>query len=332
MARKNLMDGLMNAPDGTGRDSAGDTPDKPAAREPRVDIARPRYGGGAIGAVSQSIAALKSRSVTDIPVGSIDAGGMQDRIDTDDPDHAALVESIRDHGQQVPILVRPHPEAEGRYQIVYGRRRLAALRDLGLPARALVRDLDDRQLVMAQGQENTARKDLTFIEKVNFARQMRAAEYDRKAICDALSVDKTVISRMLSIADRVPVEVIEMIGSAPGIGRDRWSDLATRFENDTTDPQTAAALIDILPEGASSDERFDAVRRARPVKQAAAKKPSRGQSETINSEEGLPIARVTRKADSLTLALPRDGNGGFEDWLADHLPEIHRDWIKSRGE
>lgn len=322
MARKNLTDGLMKAPadtpDGKDRDDAG----------PRVDIARPRYGGGAVGAVSQSIAALKSRSVSDISIDQIDAGGLLDRIDLDDPDHAALVASIRDHGQQVPILVRPHPETDGRFQIVYGRRRVAALRELGQPARALVRDLDDRALVMAQGQENSARKDLTFIEKVNFARQMRAADYDRKAICDALNVDKTVISRMLSIADRVPIAAIELIGSAPGAGRDRWSDLAERFEQDRTDIETATLLVAQLPNDTNSDDRFNAVLRAVPQKPAKPATP-RAKARTVVSHNGLPIARISHGTDTLTLALRREGGGGFEEWLADNLAEIHRDWIES---
>ncbi len=31
----------------------------------------------------------------------------------------SLVESIRQNGQQVPVLVRPHPERDGYYQIAY---------------------------------------------------------------------------------------------------------------------------------------------------------------------------------------------------------------------
>ncbi|PCH98346.1 MAG: hypothetical protein COB84_02300 [Rhodobacteraceae bacterium] len=58
-----------------------------------------------------------------------------------------------------------------------------------------------------------ARKDLSFVEKANFARQMRDADYDRKAICATLFIDKTVISRMLSIVDRIPVEVMRPSGS-----------------------------------------------------------------------------------------------------------------------
>ncbi|WP_113913337.1 plasmid partitioning protein RepB [Roseovarius dicentrarchi] len=313
MARKNLMDGLMNAP-------LAQAP----APTARVDVEKPRYTGGAIGAVSQSIAALKSRSVSDIDTGLIDAGGLADRIDTDDPDHAALLASIRDHGQQVPILVRPHPEAEGRFQIVYGRRRVAALRALGQPARALVRDLDDRQLVLAQGQENSARKDLTFIEKVNFAAQMRDADYDRKAICDALSVDKTVISRMLSVADRVPTEMIELIGAAPGVGRDRWGDLAARIEAGKITLPAAAAMIAALPAGTDSDARFEAVLRA-----DAPKPRAKSQTDTIAGYEGQPIARLTRGTGGAALALP-PGDDGFSEWLAGELPDLHRRWRKSR--
>ena len=137
--------------------------------------------------------------------------------------------SIAEYGQQVPVLVRPHPKIEGRFQIVYGRRRVLALRDLGQPVKALIRDLDDHELVLAQGQENTARRDLSFIEKCNFARQMVAAGYKRQIICDALSIDKTLISRMLSVADRIPLDVVEAIGAAPSIGRDRWLALADLF-------------------------------------------------------------------------------------------------------
>ncbi len=153
------------------------------------------------------------------------SGGLADRLESDAEADATLRQSIADHGQQVPVLVRPHPQTPGRFQIVFGRRRVLALRDLGQPVKALIRDLSDQELVLAQGQENTARRDLSFIEKVNFARQLQEHGYDRKVICDALSVDKTLVSRMLSLAERIAPDVIAMIGAAPSIGRDagrRW--------------------------------------------------------------------------------------------------------------
>lgn len=321
MARKDLLKGLMeNA--GTGETGS----------EPRVDVARPRYKTGAIGAVSESIAKLKSRSVIDIDPFTIDGAGVEDRLDYDDASHEELVASIRDYGQQVPILVRPHPDDPDRYQIVYGRRRLLALRDLKMPAKALVRDLDEAELVLAQGQENSARKDLSFIEKCNFAKQMRDAGYDRKAICGALSVDKTVVSRMLGIIDRIDVSIIEAVGPAPGVGRDRWANLANRIDEMKVDPVQIVGAVNLLSGTQNSDARFEAAMSAIGAKSnvaTAARKPTaqRGTSETVRSDNGFEIARVVRSKKAVVVTVADAGQGKFGDWLADHLPEIYQQWV-----
>ncbi|WP_299883101.1 plasmid partitioning protein RepB [uncultured Sulfitobacter sp.] len=306
MARKDLMKGLMEAPE-----TKSATPKPPA----RVDPAKPRYTSGAIGAVSRSIADLKSRSIVDLDPRMIDNAGLKDRLDKDDPDHAALVKSIEEYGQQVPVLVRFSPNYEGRYEVVYGRRRVRALKDLGLPIRAMVRDLDDKALILAQGQENSARKDLTFIEKVNFARQMRDAKYDRKIIGDALAMDKTLISRLFAVADQVPVELIEAIGSAPSVGRDRWLALADKIKG----RDLAEFAV-----GDSSDARFNAVMAATKVKPPKAKPPAQ-----IKTTDGTDLAQVARKGDHTQITVTDDT--GFADWLAENLTEIHRDWQKKRG-
>src|SRR5690606_25679438 len=73
----------------------------------------------------------------------VDGSFVVDRLGVDAEDTSSLVAQIKEHGQQVPILVRPHPETEGRYQVAYGHRRLAAAKDLGLRVKAVVRDLTD---------------------------------------------------------------------------------------------------------------------------------------------------------------------------------------------
>lgn len=294
MARKNVLQGLMKG---------SDTPVEP-----------PRYSGGAIGAVSQSIAELKARSIIEVDPKMIDSAGLKDRFDQDDLER--LTQSIQDHGQQVPVLLRPNPNYPERYQIVYGRRRVAALLALGQPVKALVRDLDDRALVIAQGQENTARKDLSFIEKANFARQMRDAGYDRKIICDALHMDKTLISRLLSVADRIPIALIEAIGTAPSIGRDRWLALADKLKGRDL---TEAAL------GETSDARFEAVFAA-----LTAKPPARPKPEPIRNGD-QEIAQISRKRSTTTVRLDRKSSQGFDDWLVENLAQIHRDWQRNRG-
>lgn len=361
MGRKNLLKDLMEAPapePDQDRAEPGDGPSAergPAqARRAEAGPPRPRYVKGAIGAVGQTIAELKSRALAELDPGLIDAGGLADRLEHDAAEHAALMSSIRDYGQQVPVLVRPHPEAQGRYQIVYGRRRVLALRDLGLPVRALVRELDDRELVIAQGQENSARRDLSFIEKAHFARQMRDAGYDRKIVCDALHIDKTTVSRMLSAADRIPDPVIAAIGAAPGIGRDRWLKLADLLETAGWD-SAAAALVAADPAAASSDARFESLMRAllrparrRPAPQA---RPARAEGDETDGEggpqaaapaaaetplrgaRGALLGRARRRGGAVTLILDAgDEATRFADWLAAHMPEIHRDWKNRRGE
>ena len=306
MARKDTMKGLMES---------SDTADEAPAR---VDTARPRYSTGAIGAVSRSIEDLKRRSVVEVDPRMVDGAGLRDRLDAEDGDLTGLIASIRDYGQQVPVLLRPNPNDPERYQVVYGRRRVAALRALKQPVKALVRLLDDRALVLAQGQENTARKDLSFIEKANFARQMRDAGYDRKTICDALSMDKTLISRMLSVADRVPVALIEAIGSAPSVGRDRWLTLAD---------QLGDADLTAKAKGDSSDARFEAVMAALRTPRPRAAKP-----ETVTTREGRALAQVTRRGGRTVLTMVEKDSAGFDRWLVENLDRIHRDWTQEHGE
>ncbi|GHA59034.1 plasmid partitioning protein RepB [Amylibacter ulvae] len=330
MARKNLLQGLMDdqpakaapkddAPDET---SNADAVNKPASPTP----ARSRYTKGAIGAVSQSIADLKSRSVSDIDPFLIDAGGVQDRLDYVEDEHHALMESIRDYGQQVPVLVRPHPDDPDRYQIVYGRRRVLALRDLGLNVKAMIRDLDDDALIMAQGQENTARKDLSFIEKANFARQMQDGGYARKTMCDALHIDKTVISRMLSIVERLPVEVIERIGAAPNVGRDRWLALANAFEAREYDANEAISVINFS--GAeTSDKRFDALFQMLTRDQGAKQPRKQPSTRTpLKTTEGLQIGEASWGNGKMTMTMNNELTDGFDEWLVEHISEIHARW------
>ena len=95
MARKNLLKDLLAPlpePQGAG---AGAAP--PALPDP----APARTGRGPIGAVSRGIADLRARAVLDLDPFLIDAGGVTDRLEHDEADHARLLTSLRDHGQQV---------------------------------------------------------------------------------------------------------------------------------------------------------------------------------------------------------------------------------------
>lgn len=306
MARKDLLKDLM----------AG----KPAEDHP-APTPLPRSQRGAIGAVSQSIADLKSRALIEVPTELIDMAGLADRMDGDPQGIAALKASILDYGQQVPVLLRHSPTAEGRFDIVFGRRRVQALKELRLPVKAMVRDLNDHDLVIAQGQENSARKDLSFIEKANFAAQMQRGGYDRKVICDALSIDKTVISRMLSIIEALPEGLVAAIGAAPSAGRDRWLALAERVRGHPAAELIAAAT------GADSDTRFLAVLAAATP---STQKRAPALPAPLTGVKGTTLGKVTKTHGKAVIELTGEGRA-FADWLLDHIEDLHRDWSdKSR--
>lgn len=183
MARKNLLAGLLDEKLPAGNSAAAPQPAGPI--QPIQGLQSSAFGprGGAIGAVTRSIEQLKAHAVLDLAAELIDASLIADRLADAGDDHNLLVASILEHGQQVPILVRPHPDREGRYQIAYGRRRLRALKELGQTVRAIVKPLSDEQLVVAQGQENSARTDLSFIEKALFAARLEEGDLNARRSC-----------------------------------------------------------------------------------------------------------------------------------------------------
>lgn len=301
MARKDLLKGLMAESEKSAATSS------PVASPPRPQR-------GAIGAVSQSIADLKARALIEVPADLIDMAGFRDRLDTDPDSIASLRDSIAEYGQQVPVLLRHSTTTEGRYDVVFGRRRVQALKQLDRPVKAMVRDLNDRDLVVAQGQENSARKDLSFIEKANFAAQMADAGYDRKVICDALSIDKTVISRMLTITGALPRRLIESIGAAPQAGRDRWLALARKIGQRDLDALIASA------QGQTSDMRFLAV-----MASVTAPGASSGSVHPLKGAGGADLGKVRKKQGKTIIELTADSHN-FGDWLLDRMTQLHRDW------
>lgn len=306
--------------------TAVDSPDPAAYNRTPTQAHHPSPVGsrGAIGAVTRSIEQVRANGIIELAPDLIEPSFIVDRLATSPVDHQALVESIREHGQQVPILVRPHPEREGRYQIAYGRRRLRALAELGRPVRSVVKPLTDQQLVVAQGQENSARTDLSFIEKALFAVRLEEGGYDRDIIMAALSVDKTTCSRLISAAVKIPHGIVEHIGPAPKAGRDRWTELATRLEVKTAREAVERLLTDVLFISKDTDARFAAVFSA-----AALRPVSFPRLRVWKAEDGTRVARIVEDRRSLTLAIDKATAGGFAAYLVEALPEVYAAFQRS---
>jgi ParB family chromosome partitioning protein len=105
-------------------------------------------------------------SQTEFPLESIRPNPAQPRRTFSEAELDELAASIKQRGVLQPILLRPDPDAPDRYQIVAGERRWRAAQRAGLEMiPAVVRDMDELQLLEVGIIENVQRSDLNPIEE-----------------------------------------------------------------------------------------------------------------------------------------------------------------------
>lgn len=249
---------------------------------------------------------------------------ITDRIPIDvDPKFDELVESVRENGQQVPILVRPHPDTPGMFEIAYGRRRMRAADILKRPVLAIIRDLADRELIIAQGRENSERTDLSFIEKAFFAKNLEEDGCDRTTIVAALATDKADISRYITVARRVPEELVRRIGPAPKMGRARWLALADLLEVRSALAVAEQVLETPSVQKADSDTRFQAVLRAL---QAKPRRRSAGHAQIWKTPQGKGAARVETRGSKTALVFEEKIVPAFATFVSARLDNLYREF------
>lgn len=297
-----------------------------------MGLDRPLKPGRPVGAISLSLENINSRAqraeeierklsegqaVVELDPSLIDQSIVVDRLGVSDERRAALVDQIREHGQQVPILVRPHPENDARYQVAYGHRRLAAVRQLGRMVRAVVRDLTDEQLVVSQGQENNSRSDLSYVERCYFAAKLEAKGFSRDIIMASLGVDKAALSRMIALVARLPAEIIEAIGTAESVGRQKWAELADLLEEKGKRAKALKAIQDPEFAARTSDERFQAIY---DLVKTAAKKPERTVWTAAN---GSRLVNISDSETKMTFAFDKRIEPEFASFVRERLQTLY---------
>lgn len=255
----------------------------------------------------------------------------------DDTAISEITESMRERGQIVPGLVRPAPNKPGAFQIVYGRRRVAAAKRLGRKFKAAVRELTDEQAVVFQGEENSARQDLSYIEKCSFALAQQAAGYKRETICASLSTGKSHVSEMIKVASSIDREILQAIGAAPAIGRGRWEDFSRRFAI----PANAAKAHDHIKKGKflelGSDDRFNLLFAALPEASSMPSEPKESDSAGQKPDAWAPADKsvsVRVKDNGKTAIFTVGASDGlrFASFIKGQLDDLYEAFRKSEQE
>lgn len=287
--------------------------------------------------------AVDAHHVWELDPAEIQDERYSDRLDQKDVHD--LRASIEQNGQTVPILVRRHATDPNRYLLVYGRRRLEAIRasDKVSKVRALIANLDDTAALRAQVSENTGRRDLSYIERALFAQELLDSGFGSQAqIAEVLNVTRSAVSMSISVAKAIGTALAHAIGPAHGVGRPRWEALAkeladSRIENDdlsriALDVRAKAAAneqADEDPQVDPSVAAFEAVARhvKKSVSSTLGKKPR--SKTTALVIDGTPVGAIKRSGRALRLDLT-DVDDAFAEWLdaraQDVLEELHDRW------
>ena len=292
--------------------------------------------------------AVDSHHVWELDPASIEDGRMADRLDP--ADVMDLRDAIEANGQTVPILVRRAPGEDDRYLLVYGRRRLEAIRqsDKVTKVRALVTNLDDDSALRAQISENMGRRDLSFIEKALFAKDLVSSGFGNQSqVAEILTVTKSSISMAIAIADMVGPDLVRAIGAAHGIGRPRWESLGRAIDENDLDredligiakearenAETSMVVDDVASTNDPSIQAFLAVEKAVTKAIKPAKSPSPAPPSSVPLKiGGKRGGTVKRTAKGLSIEL---AGGDFADWVEtqvhDMIEDLHERW-KQRSE
>ncbi|MEP3331073.1 plasmid partitioning protein RepB [Sedimentitalea sp.] len=273
----------------------------------------------ALGALQGSLA-----SIREIDPNIIDDWGPVDRleeftavnVEDDDESFEGLKNSIREGGQQVPILVRRSKATEGRFEAIYGRRRLKACREIGIKVRANVQDIDDATALLAKGLENAARRNLSFYEKARFAVAIQTAGHDAATVRQVLNLSASGHSHLTKVTQNVPVKIGDLIGAAPKSGRPKWTELAELFLSKKLTERAALDILARISTSSGSDDRLEFL-----IREAT----KRGAKTSSVVREITPLAGVTIKAGrgTLSLSVKKSGaNAEFATWLESNLAEI----------
>ena len=116
--------------------------------------------------VEAKTAEAATAAVTGFSISDIRPNPAQPRRSFSEAELEELAASIKQRGVLQPILLRPDPDAPNMYQIVAGERRWRAAQRAGLKTiPAVVRDMDELQLLEVGIIENVQREDLNPIEE-----------------------------------------------------------------------------------------------------------------------------------------------------------------------
>jgi len=152
--------------------------------------------------------------VVELDTAKIKPWPFVNRPESDMGDMEGLTNSIKDNGQQVPILVRPAPKrSDCDYEYYAGHRRFTGCEQLGIKVKAIVREATDQEAAAIQELENEQRSGLSSWAKAAYYQKLIDEKVfpSSQALATHLGLTRATVSDTLSYF-RIDKTVRDAIG------------------------------------------------------------------------------------------------------------------------
>lgn len=160
----------------------------------------PQHGDGGTAGAATGTAARPSSPLRAIALTRIAPNPLQPRKEFRVEDLADLEASLKASGLLQPITVRQAPRGDG-YELIAGERRFRAAQRLGwTEIQAIVKDVDDRQLLSLAMVENLQRADLNPIEEAEGYQQLITDfSLTQQEVADIVGKDRSTVANTLRL-------------------------------------------------------------------------------------------------------------------------------------
>jgi ParB family chromosome partitioning protein len=162
-----------------------------------------------IPSMGASAAATPESDLQRIAITRIRANPFQPRQEFDPAELAELEASLRTSGLLQPITVRRRGDA---FELIAGERRLRAASNLGwAEISAIVRDFDDRTMLVLALVENLQRANLNTLEEARgYRRLIDDFQLTQQQVAEAVGKDRTTVTNLLRVLT-LPEPVQELV-------------------------------------------------------------------------------------------------------------------------
>jgi ParB family chromosome partitioning protein len=217
----------------------------------------------------------------------------------------AEIESFEKHGQFVAVLGRrTRSDPDHDVELIFGARRLFVARHLNKSLLVELREMSDRDCIIAMDIENRQRLDISPYERgLAYAHWLRLGNFQSQDdIAKSLKVSASQVSRLLKIA-RLPSVIVAAFSSPLDIREDWGLELVDALEDPLRRRPTImraraiAASATRLSPAAVYGQLIAASVRGRKLK-------SRSHDEVVKDADGAPLFRIRQQSKTVALLLP----------------------------